>query len=306
MTVYKYKDLNGSGSKDPSEPFLSGWTIKIYQGSSTTPLATQTTNGSGQATFSVKPDQAYRICETLQSGWFNTDPGDVPQGTDPCKMTTTLGADQAAILYFGNRKALTTGARTKGFWRNNNGQGVITASCSPSGKPSLYSFLTQYNPFKDLTSSSCSAIAGYVTNIVDAADSSGTSMNPMLKAQMLSTALDVYFSDPALGWSSSVNSFIPNTTIGGITIDLQHVCAMFDSSADPAVCTGSFRDAGECAFGGADSMTVSQMLAYAASKAAVATSANPLASPWYEQVKTTQECAKDAFDAINNEVAFGP
>ena len=44
-------------------------------------------------------------------------------------------------------------------------------------------------------------------------------------------------------------------------------------------------------------MTVSQTLAYAASKS------NAGGSLWYGNVKSTQELAKDVFDAINNEWA---
>lgn len=48
------------------------------------------------------------------------------------------------------------------------------------------------------------------------------------------------------------------------------------------------------AFGGENSLTVSQMLAYAASQS------NAGGSTWYGNVKATQQLAKDAFDAINN------
>jgi hypothetical protein len=54
------------------------------------------------------------------------------------------------------------------------------------------------------------------------------------------------------------------------------------------------------AFGGATKLTVSQMLAYAASQSNVGGSA------WYGQVKATQGLAKDAFDAINNQAASSP
>jgi len=47
-------------------------------------------------------------------------------------------------------------------------------------------------------------------------------------------------------------------------------------------------------------LTVSQMLASAASQS------NAGGSAWYGQVKATQGLAKDAFDAINNQVAFSP
>jgi hypothetical protein len=45
-------------------------------------------------------------------------------------------------------------------------------------------------------------------------------------------------------------------------------------------------------------LTVLQMLGYAAAMS------NPGGSNWYGQVKATQVLAKDAFDAINNQVAF--
>jgi hypothetical protein len=67
-----------------------------------------------------------------------------------------------------------------------------------------------------------------------------------------------------------------------------------------ATCTaGSYRNVSS-AFGGATSLTVSQMLAYAASQSNVG------GSMWYGNVKATQELAKDAFDAINNQVAPTP
>src|SRR5205814_1322392 len=99
--------------------------------------------------------------------------------------------------------------------------------------------------------------------------------NAMLKAQMLATALDVYFSDPALGG----NKISAPAPIGGVKIDLT-------SSSS--------------AFGGATSRTVSQMLTDAASQSNVG------GSTWYGNVKATQVPAKDAFDAINNQVAFAP
>jgi hypothetical protein len=76
-----------------------------------------------------------------------------------------------------------------------------------------------------------------------------------------------------------------------VAIDLTQVCA------NPATCT-SYIDASS-AFGGASSLTVSQLLSYAAGQSDVG------GSVWYGQVKATQELAKDTFDAINNQVAFG-
>ena len=92
----------------------------------------------------------------------------------------------------------------------------------------------------------------------------------MLKAQMLATALDVYFSDPALG-GNKINAAAP---IGGLKVDIT---------------------AYKVAFNNQTCMTVSAMLSYAASQS------NSGGTTWYAQVKATQERAKSAFDAINNQ-----
>ncbi|PYV57032.1 MAG: hypothetical protein DMG97_18435 [Acidobacteria bacterium] len=120
-------------------------------------------------------------------------------------------------------------------------------------------------------------------------------MNAMLKAQMLSTALDVYFSNPALGG----NKIMAPAPIGGVTVDLTKVCSMIDSSNETGTCSGSFLNASS-AFGGATSLTVSQILAYAASQS------NAGGSMWYGNVKSVQQLAKNTFDAINNQAAFAP
>ena len=86
--------------------------------------------------------------------------------------------------------------------------------------------------------------------------------------------------------------------IGGVKIDLTQVCKMIDGSGGTATCSGTYQNT-SAAFGGATCLTVSQMLAYAASQSNVG------GSVWYGNVKATQELAKNAFDAINNRVAFG-
>jgi len=140
----------------------------------------------------------------------------------------------------------------------------------------LILWLRQYAPFQDLsTTATCAQVATYAYNVIKAANASGSSMNAMLKAQMLATALDVYF----------------NNSIGTTSIDLTKVCS------NPVACTSYENDS--AAFGGASSLTVNQMLSYAASRS------NTGGTSWYGQVKATQQLAKDAFDAINNQVAFG-
>jgi hypothetical protein len=200
--------------------------------------------------------------------------------TDP----VTTGSDSQTITVCGPVK---TGALTIGFWQNKNGQGIIKAGSSTAGVCNSTAWLRQLAPFQDLASnSSCSAVATYVTNVIKAANASGPSMNAMLKAQMLATALDVYFSDPALGG----NQIGAPSPIGAVAIDLTKICTNI------GVCS-NYIDSSS-AFGGSSSLTVSQILAYAAGQS------NAGGTIWYANVKSVQERAKDVFDAINNQVAF--
>jgi hypothetical protein len=185
-----------------------------------------------------------------------------------------------------------TGALTIGFWQNKNGQGIINRA----DQSQLGNWLKAYHPFSNAPTT---GVATYVYNIIKAATCTSTSKtcNSMLRAQMLATALNVYFSNTASGYGGNqIGAPVP---IGGLTIDLQNVCKMIDGSGGTATCSGAYEDVSS-AFGGAASMTVLNMLLYQ-------NTADPAAdagAAWYGQVKATQVLAKDVFDAINNRVAL--
>ena len=175
------------------------------------------------------------------------------------------------------RTPLVTGARTIGFWKNKNGQRIITGQAKSGVCPST-AWLRGYAPFKDLGSTAtCAAVGKYVNGVLSAATAKGPSMNAMLKAQMLATALDVYFSNGSLGG----NKLGAPSPIGGRVIDLT---SPFNASP---------------AFNGHTQDTVAALLTIAASHS------NAGGTAWYGQVKATQGLAKDTFDNINNEVAYG-
>jgi len=207
--------------------------------------------------------------------------------------TATDGAGLKASCSFNVNVYACSGALTIGFWQNKNGQAIITGQAATGVCPSG-TWLRQYAPFQDLSASAtCSQVASYVLTVIKAATAKGAAMNAMLKAQMLATALDVYFSDPALGG----NKIKAPAPIGGLNIDLTKICKMIDDSSGNATCSGIYRNASS-AFGASTCLSVSQILAYAA------TQSNLGGSIWYGQVKATQELAKDTFDAINNRVVF--
>ncbi len=259
---------------------------------------TPTTLGTLTAT-DTKPytSAAYKYSHTVNVPQFNC-----VKYTNTAKIVETGQSDSKTVEVCGPAK---TGALTMGYWQNKNGQGIISASGPSTGPCTLTTWLRLYAPFQDLSSTApCGSVGstsntnvvGYVYTVIKAATCSGTTQpcNAMLKAQMLATSLDVYFSDPALGG----NKIGATGPIGGVSIDLTMICKMIDSSSGGS-CNGSFENVSG-AFGGATSLTVSQMLAYAASQS------NAGGSVWYAQVKATQQLAKDAFDAINNQVAFSP
>jgi hypothetical protein len=202
--------------------------------------------------------------------------------------TGATGSASQSVKVCGPAK---TGALTMGFWQNNNGQNIIKGGSSTSGVCNSATWLRQYAPFQDLSATAtCAQVATYVYNLIKGAGSNcgGATCNAMLKAQMLATALDVYFSDPALGG----NKISAPAPIGGVKIDLTKICTNIPT------CSSFENDSS--AFGGATSLTVSAILSYAASQS------NSGGSTWYGNVKATQVKAKDVFDAINNQVAFAP
>jgi uncharacterized repeat protein (TIGR01451 family) len=165
-----------------------------------------------------------------------------------------------------------TGAQTRGFWINHNGQAIILGDRSTNGVCNLATWLRNYAPFQDLSATaSCTDVANYV---LTAAANIG--LPATLKTQMLATALNVYFSDTAL----SGNPLLAPASIGGVSIDLN---ALVDWRP---------------AFSGTSSMTVMQMLLFAAGQSNVG------GSSWYGGSPTSQSLAEDAFAAINSQSAF--
>jgi hypothetical protein len=217
-----------------------------------------------------------------------TDPEDT--GTD----TDDSGSSSVSAKVC--RTPATTGALTMGFWQNKNGQGIITGQAKTGVCPSA-TWLRQFAPFQNLSATAtCAAVGTYDLNVFKAATCSGPSTAPcnaMLKAQMLATAFDVYFSDPSLG-GNKINAPHP---IGGVTIDLTNICKMIDGTGGTASCGGTYEDTSS-AFDDNASLSVFQMLVHAAAHSDLG------GTTWYGNIKATQVLAKDAFDAVNNQVAF--
>ncbi|MDD5693154.1 MAG: SpaA isopeptide-forming pilin-related protein [Patescibacteria group bacterium] len=94
ITVKKYNDLNGDGSRQGTEPWLSGWTFHISGPERDT---TGTTNADGEFAFiNLKPG-SYTITERQKDGWKCTS----------CKngnLSVTVTGSTDEIVRFGNQK----------------------------------------------------------------------------------------------------------------------------------------------------------------------------------------------------------
>ena len=95
---YKWEDINGNGLRDceflvtaavtdlqtpltECESVLSGWTINLYEGESSTPLMTMDTSDAADEHFGWYWFEGllagdYRICEELKNGWQQIYPGE--------------------------------------------------------------------------------------------------------------------------------------------------------------------------------------------------------------------------------------
>jgi hypothetical protein len=237
-----------------------------------------------------------------------------------------------------------TGALTIGYWQNKNGQTIIK-NYGGSYCQAVKNFLLTFNPFNETALSSkttcgnsaslqkgasSTGVVGYVYDVIKAAKCTSTTStcNSMLKAQMLATALNVYFSASSLSLGSTTYpggalsltlggnrigapaSIASAGGIGTVTIDLTQVCTMIDGAGGTATCSGSYKDASGV-FGGHSSLRIIEMLYYMNTDDSAhgnSTAGQPVSNlggtNWYKQIKSKQVCAKDAFDAINNRVAF--
>jgi hypothetical protein len=281
------------------------------------------TYGGALGTVSVGDDNpkefTYSRTIAVQTGCVEYD----NTATFTTKDTGATGSDDVTVEVCGPAD---TGALTMGFWRGPNGNNLIKYFCAPSGKTSLASFLSSLGagsgPFSNAAGLSCSSLLTYANNIFKAA--SATDMNKMLKAQMLATALDVYFSTTTLGYSTTPfgsgknqikppSAFLPGTGIGGFVMDLTAVCPMVDNTtAGTATCKNNTPSTNAFASGAvqAASQSVLTILNFAATTTLVTFggpfNGNVSNSSWYAGNRTKQEILKNIFDQINNELAFAP
>jgi hypothetical protein len=141
---------------------------------------------------------------------------------------------------------------------------------------------------------------------------SATNMNNMLKAQMLGTALDVWFSGP--GWSSTAvgkvkapSNFLSHNNLGTFNMDTTAVCPMVDNlSTGSATCQNNKPSTNAVTAGAVPSSPMSmQAILNFASTTPSPFNGSATNSIWYAGDRTKEEILKNIFDQFNNQLAFG-
>jgi hypothetical protein len=184
-----------------------------------------------------------------------------------------------------------TGAQPTEFWLSAAGQSLILNAGLTTGACTVLAWLRQFAPFQDLPPrGSCRVVADYVNGTLRSATLHLPPANALLKVEALTTALDVYFSDPAFGG----NKIGAPGPIAGALIDLAKVC----TGASGGSC-GAYENVTP-AFSGNAVRSVLQVLTAAASQATVS------GTTWYGNVAGIEKLAIDTFHAINNQLAFAP
>jgi len=303
----KFAENTIDGCTDLTDPVPAGGTSNDNPFPTTVCVGDAGDGGAGTGTtdgFTF----TYHVTYTVKAGCvdYTNTATETPLVADPKSSSVT-------VTICGPLK---TSALTIGFWKNTNGQALIGTYCAPSGKTSLATYLSSLGagsgPFSDAAGKTCSQLKTYVTNVLKGA--SATNMNVMLRAQMLGTALDVYFSDPNLGYTATTvskvkppSNFLTNGPLGGVNIDTTAICPMIDNTtAGTATCKNNTPSTDGYLSGAlpAACMTVQAILNYE-STVPSPFNGSTSAPNWYAGNRTKEEIAKNTFDQINNQDAFG-
>jgi hypothetical protein len=105
LRAFKYLDGDQDGEwDDPDEAGLDGWVMKLISPTTSVVLSESTTLFGGYADFGCVAPGTYSVCETLQAGYINSDPGPSitpSDGVSVCKPVTVDAGDTETVR-FGN------------------------------------------------------------------------------------------------------------------------------------------------------------------------------------------------------------
>jgi hypothetical protein len=129
LSVRKFFDNNGNGSRDPGEPLIDGWQMRIVDSIDFTRYT--------PVDLILAPD-TYTVTEAdaVETNWTHSGGSYSINGSPSVPLlspfTTAIiplpnNGDSGSVV-FGNYCTVPSGGKTIGFWSNKNGQGLLTNS----------------------------------------------------------------------------------------------------------------------------------------------------------------------------------
>jgi protocatechuate 3,4-dioxygenase beta subunit len=115
-----YKDINGNGVRDGSDPALAGWTVDLVSPSGDI-VATTTSASDGSYSFSGIGPGNYQLLEVSQSGWVQTQP--LPSG--PIYSFQAQSGTNVTGEGFGNFQTIRVSGNV---YNDTNGNGIRGAT----------------------------------------------------------------------------------------------------------------------------------------------------------------------------------
>jgi hypothetical protein len=104
-----FNDRNGDWRRQFNEPWLTGWTMTVYNAQGAL-VGNGQTNSLGKANFIHLRPAFYTVCTALPPGWQSTLPGTTdPSYQQPC-YAVIIAPNQTATMTFGNRQLTTAGS----------------------------------------------------------------------------------------------------------------------------------------------------------------------------------------------------
>ncbi len=153
-----YEDVNNNGTKDVSEPGLSGWVVSLHADSANgTTLQSFTTASGGAYTFLVTPG-TYYVKETLKAGWQKNQPAGAAY---TATVSGTSGSGTAIVTGddFGNFRLGVLRVENTVDINGNGVKEVADGTGLPAGAYVIFDITKDGNPFvKDTLGNGVSSV----------------------------------------------------------------------------------------------------------------------------------------------------
>jgi len=114
-----FLDNNGDGSENGADSGLQGWTIQLKNAGTGALIASQTSDATGNYTFSNLGPGSYTVREVLHSGWLQTT-------ANPANITTSSGGTTTGVNFGDFQLGVISGE----IFQDTKGSGVLTSGDS--------------------------------------------------------------------------------------------------------------------------------------------------------------------------------